>query len=258
MLFRSKHLLKLKRDQILPFLLIAVTNGVVAPVLWFTGLAQTSAVNAELFGRTETLFLLLLSVLILHQKTNRSHLIGGSVIVFGVLIVALRGFDEALVLRFGDALIIAASLIFAIGGVFIHKYLHNVEPQVLIAVRSLIALSVFFIVSPFIEHPFIDELKTLPLTLIPVLLAFGFISRFLSIFSFYKAIERLSIPTFSLMATLTVASSTLFAHFYLGEPIHWYQALGAGLIILGAVLVHVTGLHPSEHHIKHHLKTRHR
>jgi drug/metabolite transporter (DMT)-like permease len=122
-------------------------------------------------------------------------------------------------------------------------------------VRSSAAIGFFFLISPFIPHPFIEEVRQFPWELIGVLLAFGFVSRFLLVFSYYEAIERLPIPTISLLSTLVVAGGTLFAHLYLGEPIHGYQAAGTLLIILGAMVVEWAGLARLEEHLVHYIKS---
>ncbi len=253
-----KKIFSLKSKFILPLLCIGVMNGIASPFLWFFGLQYTNAVNAEIFGKSEMLFLILLSGIFLHQKFRSEHLVGGSIILLGLLIVTMKGFSDGFTFQMGDAIILSAALLYASGGMMVRIKLHHMDPEVLILVRSLCAIAFFFALSPFIEHPFILEAREFPFELIPALIGFGLIARFLTMFSFYEAIERLPIATFSTMATLTTAGSAFFAYIYLGEILHWYQLVGAALIILGAVFVHLNGLHHKEKHMEHHLKSHHR
>ncbi|MDD5624097.1 MAG: DMT family transporter [Candidatus Peribacteraceae bacterium] len=250
-----RHLLKIRRRQLLFLVIAGSINGIIAPLCWFSGLHATSAVNAELFSMTEMIFLMLLSVFVLRQPLGRSHVFGGTIVLFGVTTVALQGFTDGLTLGRGDLFIMLSCFLFAMGGTIVRKELHRLEPQLIILVRSAIAISFFFLISPFRERPFIDEVQLFPLVLLPILLSYGFVSRFLLVFSYYEAIERLPVATFSLFSTLVVAGATLFAHFYLGEPIHWYQAAGGGLIIFGASLVHLQGLLPKEVLLRQYLKS---
>jgi len=249
-----KTIKHLKQSIILPLVTAGVFNGVVAAVFWFTGLERTSAVNTELFGNTEMLFLMIFGALFVNQPLRRPHWIGGGIILAGLLIVGLKGFTEGITFASGDALIILACLCYGIGGILVRKYLRKVDPEVVIFARSSTAIAFFFLISPFISHPFIEEVRQFPWELIFVLLAYGFISRFLLIFSYYEAIDRLPIPTVSLLSMLIVVGGTLFAHLYLGEPVAWYQATGAVLIIAGAVVVEWAGLHRFEEHFVHYMK----
>jgi len=253
-----RKIVSLKRRTVLLLLIAGCINGALAPMLLFLGLQTTSAINSELFGRSETLFSMLLGAAILHQTIKRPHIIGGSIILLGILFATLRGFSDGFTLQSGDIFIMLSAISFAAGSTVVRKSLHHIEPEILIAMRALMAVTLFFLISPFIEHSFMDEVLTFPLTLLPALLGFGFIARFIGVFSFYEAIERLPVQTYSLMATLTVAGSILFAAFYLGEALHWYHCVGVLLIILGAALVHVAGMHKSDEYFKHHVKTHHR
>lgn len=240
---------------ILPLLTTGVLNGIVAPVFWFTGLERTFAVNAQLFGNAETLFLIIFGMLLLHSFPKKSQWLGGGIILFGLLTVALRGFTAAVSIASGDALIVLAGGIYGLGGILIRKYLRHLEPQIIIVARSCSAIAFFFLLSPFITHPFASELKAFPIEFLGVLIGYGLISRFLLIFSYYESLERLPIQTVSLLGTVTVGTGLLFSHWYLGESILWYHGAGAALIILGAIVVQWGGLKKLEARMEHYLKS---
>lgn len=252
-----QELRKLKRTHILPLLGLSflVTAGL---LLWFTALKSTEAANAELFGRSEMLFLLLLAWLFLDESLTKTHALAGCSIVIGTLIVALRGFEEHLTLHPGDLFIIYGSFNFSIASIIFKRYLHDLPPELVLFVRSGIAVAIFFLLSPFVEHQFIEDVQELPLSLLPVLLSFGFVSRFLSVFSFYTATDHLPISTISLFAPIGTIAGVLFAHVYLGEPLFWYHYIGGSFTILGALLISLAGLHPSEEHLASNMKQHHR
>jgi len=249
-----QHLAGLSRGKILSLLWIGIMSGTIAPLLWFSGLQATSAVNANLFGNAEMVFLILLAVFVLGERWTKWHALAGCTISLGIAIVALRGFREGFMLFSGDTLILLGSLSFSCGSITFRKYLHHLPPELAIFVRSVVALSLLLVF--FLQHSFFQEIRTFPPALLPALIGFGFIARFLNIFTFYGAIERLPVATVSLLASLTVVTGTLFAHFSLGEPIFWYHIAGGILIILGTVLLETVGMHPSEKHLADQLAQR--
>lgn len=231
-----KKLLTLNRGELLPMALIGLLSGTIGPILWFTGLKYTSALNASLFGNVDTLFLIGLAALLLGETITRAHTASAIMIGAGILIIVIGGTTGSFGLRLGDIFILIGSLSYSLGSISYRKFLTQQQPHLVLLVRSLTALIMFFLFSPFIAHPFIAEVLTLPLSFIPVLLGFGFISKFLCTFSYYESIERLPMTTVSLFSAVSVISGALFAHVYNGDTLAWYHVLG-GLFLLGGTVV---------------------
>lgn len=251
-----RHLVRLDRRSILPMLAIGVTNGIVAPLLWFTGLQYTTAVNAVLFGNAEMVFLIVFAVLFLKEKWTHAHTMSIAAISFGIVIIGMRGFTEGVQLRMGDILLILASCSFATGSFIFRKLLNHADARLVLFMRSLLPVVVFFLLSPFATIPFITELRVLPLTLIPALIGFGLISRFMNTFTFYQAMERLKVTTVSLVSNLTLIVGVVFAHFILNEPVYGYHWIGGIFVVLGTLLLELTGSHPAGAHMEPHLTER--
>jgi len=251
-----RSLFKVKKASVLPLICIGFTNGTLAPLLLFPGLKMSSAVNASLFGNMEMVFLILLAVIVLHEPFRREHALSVCTMLAGMFIIALRGFTEGLQFHGGDILLVLSGLSFATGSILFRKYLHHIEPQIVLFVRSAVAITCFFLISPFIHHPLIDEIRAFPLAILPVLLGFGFISRFLNIFSFYEALDRLPVTLVSLFSNLTMITSILFAWWMLAEPIAGYHVAGGIMIILGTLILEVSGTHPTPKHLELHLRQR--
>jgi drug/metabolite transporter (DMT)-like permease len=252
-----RRLFTMKRKLFLPLLWVGILSGTTAPLLWFTGLQATSAINATLFGNAEMVFLIILAVLVLGERWTVHHAIAGITIAMGVLLVALEGFQGEFTVQKGDLFILLASFTFSIGSITFRKYLHHLEPQIAIFMRSVTAITVFLVLAPFLTHSLPEDVRTFPLMLLPALLGFGFIARFLNIFTFYQAIDRLPVSTVSLLGNISVIVGVLFAHWYLGEAILWYHWMGGGFIIFGTVLLETIGIHPSEKHLQHHMEQHH-
>jgi len=253
-----KKVMKLKPALFLPLVTAGVMNGILAPLFWFWGLERTFAVNGQLFGMAETLFLIVFGTIFAHQAFRHSQGIGGLVMLLGLVVVAFEGFTQPFSIAIGDTAIIVACFFYGIGGTIIGASLRKVEPQIIIFIRSSCAVLFFFAISPFIAHPFITEIRSFPITLIAVLISYGLISRFLLIFSYYESIERLPIATVSLLSTVSVAGAVLFAHLYLGEAVLWYHVAGVALILAGTAVVQWSSLSKLEKRFVHYVKAHHR
>ena len=244
-----------KRLQcLLPLLILGLCNGLFAPLLFFTGLQYTTAINAELFGRMEMVFLMILAIAILKQEhLTRAHIIASAVMICGIAFVALRGFSQSLMLRPGDPLILLSTFTYACGGIIFKKFLVKLNPEMVIAMRSVIAIAFFLSATPFIEHTIVEELQSFPLALVGVLIGYGLFARFLNLFSFYEAMERLPVFTISLILPVGTLGSIAFAHFYLGEHIAWYHIFGGISIVIGSLIMEIGSwtLEKKKHHEPH-------
>lgn len=251
-----RQLLRIQKRMLLPLLVIGVFSGTLAPLLLFTGLSYTTAVNAVLFSNAEILFMLLLATIALQEEWTPGRLVSAMCILLGIITIALEGFTTSIHLQVGDAMILLAMLSFSIGSITFRKYLRHTNPQIAMIVRSLMAIAVFFLLSPFRPHPFIEELSVFPLALVPVLLGFGFVSKFLNVFSFYQSLEHLPVSTVSLLGSLATIVSITFAHLYLGEPVLPYHLLGGVLIIAGTVVLETVGVAHTHSHIRQRIHHR--
>ncbi|HAI98610.1 TPA: hypothetical protein DCL30_03700 [Candidatus Peribacteria bacterium] len=253
-----RNIWRMDRNTLVLAAIAGMLNGIIAPLLWFYGLERTSVINAQLFGMTEMLFMIVFAVFFASQHLTRSHIIGGSIIIAGVVFVSLQGFTSSLTVSSGDIAIFLSGILFAVGGTIIATTLRKIDSELIIVIRSAVAIFCFFLLSPFVPHPFRAELAEFPLALLPVLFGYGFISRFLVIFSYYESIERLPVATVSLLSTLTIAGSALFAFVILGETVAWYQIVGAALVITGSACVHHTRASTEASYVVHEYKGHHR
>lgn len=251
-----KKLVRMKSVDLRHLAVISFLNGVVGPLLLFSGIAYTTAVNAGFYSHMQIVFIVVLAAVILKERVTRAHQAAMLTIVFGTVFISLRGFTHGLTLQFGDILVIGSALGYGLGSVYYRKYLAHIEPHVALFGRSIVAIAAFFVVSPFLTNPLITQIENFPPALLPALLGFGFVSRFLNSVTFYQAVDRLNLTTVSLVGSLGIIGSTLFSYIYLHEPIVWFHFVGGGFIILGTLLVEVLGAHPNRKHLELHLKHR--
>lgn len=251
-----RALLKVQRRHVTALIAVGLLSSVLGPLLWFVGLHLAGAVNASILGKVDLVIMMLLAHFLLGEKLHRGHLLGLGVIVGGLFIVSYNNMQGGISLSLNDGVILLSVLCFAAGSIVFRMYLHELEPHVVLFARCCIAVTTFFLLAPFVSHPFIQEVARMPLDLLPVLLAFGFVSRFLNIFLYYQAVDRLPVTTVSPCCTLDIVGSMLFAYWFLGENLEWYHLAGGLCVIAGNLLLELHGMFPSAKHQERHLRHR--
>ncbi|TSC57436.1 MAG: hypothetical protein Greene041619_1168 [Candidatus Peregrinibacteria bacterium Greene0416_19] len=251
-----KQALGLSRRSVIFILLVGVLSSIVAPCLWFRGLQTTSAVNASLFGSIDALFLVILAIILLRERWSRAHIYAALSITVGIAVITLRGFETGVEVRSGDVFILAAAFIYSVGAIIFRRFLHRTEPQIVILIRSSVAVCAFLAFGAFFPQPVAAEILALPRSLIVSLIGFAFIARFLNLFSYYVAIDRIPVSTVSIVSSLSIVTGPLFAHVYLGEALQWYHLWGGLFIVLGTLFLEVLGMHPTAEHLEKHLVQR--
>ncbi len=251
-----KGLLSVKRRYLLPLLSVSIINGILAPVIVFTGLHETQAINAELFMRSQSFILFALGAFVLREKVKRSDILASVCVLLGILVISLRGFTGHMTLESGDMLIILGAIMYAFGGIIFKKHLSSLHPEIVLFGRSLLAIICFLAVLPFMQSSVMQTAPVFDAQTITALAGYGLISIFLCTFSFYEAMERLPVHTVSLFLPLISVGSVAFAHIYLGEPIEWYHVMGGALILFGSLSIQLTSRFFARATLKRHLQTR--
>ncbi|MCK5016207.1 MAG: DMT family transporter, partial [Candidatus Peribacteraceae bacterium] len=167
------------------------------------------------------------------------------------------GFSMGFYMQNGDILVTISAIAYAMSGILVKKNLNTIQPELFIATRAIMAIATFIVLLPFIKFNTGDSLE-INRTIIIALLAYGFIAKFLGIYGFYQAIEKLKISTVSSVGTLSIVGGIIFAAIYLGEHVYYYQMIGGGIIILGVLLTQKAGVHTSDKLQEIHMKQHHR
>lgn len=249
-----RRLFRTVRSEGPALLAVALLGGALGPILAFSGLMQTTAVNATLFGRLQLLCMMLLSFVFLNERPSRRHGVSMMFVLFGILLVALEGFTVThFSLHAGDALIMLSCLVYAIASIIFRLHLQHVPIQTVIFSRSLAGLTCFFLLSPFLELNLAQEIHAFPLSAASVVIGMCLIGQFASLFSFYEAMERLPVSRVSMFLSLEIITATLFAHWYLGETLAWYHVAGGVCIMLGTLWMELRGAHATEEHLEQHV-----
>ena len=232
-----KKLAKLDAKTIRICIIVGLLNSAVAPLLWFTGLSYTTAINATMLSSAEMIVVLILGHFLLKEEIGRMQAAGMMTVLSGIVIINVASFGTAtLGVHVGDILVIAGGVVAGTGIVLFKKYLSHVMPELAIVIRSLAGILAVSFVSVLLQQSISAEVSAFPLEKVLLLLAFAFFSRYLNLMFFYEALERLSASKFSMIMIASPLSGVLFAFLILGETVHSYHVLGGIFIILGLFL----------------------
>ncbi len=141
---------------------------------------------------------------------------------------------------------VAAGLCWGVGEVFTKAVLHTkqIGPVTAIAVRSLVALPVLWLVYAVVVHGAKLEpqnwTKAEPSTLWKLVLGSGLLAGAGGMVCFYAALNFGEVSRVKPIAfALAPATAVLIGWLLLGEPMHARKAIAVGLILFGVVLLSV-------------------
>lgn len=120
LLFKNRReLFTLKRQQWLALFFVGLIGGSIPFLLFFKGLALTSAAQGAFIHKTLFIFVAVLAVIFLKERINKNFFIGGLLLLAGILLT-LKNFN--LIFGLGDGLILLAVLFWSAENI-LAKYL---------------------------------------------------------------------------------------------------------------------------------------
>ncbi len=127
-----KKLMKLSRKEVMYLILIGLIGGSLPFYLYFTGLSQASAVNAAIIHKTLVFWVMLLAIPFLKEKVSKGQILAVLILFTGNIFVGgFKGFEFSR----GEAMLLAATVLWAIENIIAKRILSSVEPNVVIAFR---------------------------------------------------------------------------------------------------------------------------
>lgn len=238
------HSLKIAREDIVEFLIMAFFGITLNIGMFFLGLEYTRSINAPLIGSSAPLFVVLISIFFLHQRVQVKTIAGSVVGLLGVLLIILQpilesGVDGSLV---GNLLLMGAMFTGIIHLLVAHT-IRKKYSAITITFYSFLFGSLTFL--PLMGNEIVKD--GFPALSGPFLIgvAYGAIlASALAHYLYYAAMRYLQSSEVSLFAYIPPVIAILVAIPLLGESIN-------ALYVLGGILVFL-GLYIAEAHIHYH------
>jgi len=210
-----------------------LAGATIAPILYFTGVQESSAVNASLLSNGEVLFTALIGFGIFHESLRRRQLAEGLLIAAGVIVVTANLQSGGVSLTqgiSGNLLLVGATFFWSVDNNLSRVASHRVGVLVVAKFKGLIGGGITLLLLVLTSSVALS-LASLPLTAVLAVV--------------FTAMTLLSLGAFRLIGAVRTilvfsASSILgpvFAFVVLGEGISPIQVAGGALILGGVYLI---------------------
>lgn len=213
--------------------LLGVLGMAVYQSLAYFAASLTSATNMGIILSLMPLMSLAMAIAALGQRLTAGALVGAVLSFAGVLVVVSSGSLAALLqhgVNLGDAMMLVATLAYAIYSTLLKKWQLRLPPLVLLYLQVLVAVVVLlplFLASPKVG----PTLQNIPLVLYACLLA-----SMLAPLAWMQAVVRLGPSRTTLFFNLLPLITALIAAVVLHEQLAWFHLVG-GLLTLGGVVL---------------------
>jgi drug/metabolite transporter (DMT)-like permease len=212
---------------------LGITQG-----LLFTALGYTSAVNVGIIFSTTPIVTLVLAGLVLREAMGPWQILGSVLAFAGIVIIAIRGSLAVLLgldLSVGDIFVVVAALTFAGYTVLLKRAkfeLPRLPLLVILMASGATAAFPFFLYEVFTgQH---ENLALRGYMALGYAVVFGGSLMYLC---FNWSIDILGASRAGALLYSQMVFTAILAWLILGETLEWYHFVGAGLIVVGIVLV---------------------
>ncbi len=212
----------------LQLFLVGLIGGSIPFYLYFTGLQQTSAINAAIIHKTLALWIILYTLIIRKEKLHPMIYISFATIISANFIVGgFSGFK----FNTAEIMILAATILWSVENIISKNILNHIDPTILAASRLFIGSIILF--------PFTSPAKT-PQSFTPTHIAI-YLSTviFLVLYnlSWYHALKRLSVSTASVILTLSTLITNVLSSVFITHNFSSLANFQTTLFLAGALLL---------------------
>lgn len=205
-----KKIAKLSKRELTYLILIGIIGGSLPFYLYFTGLAQTSAVNAAIIHKTLVFWVAIMAIPFLKEKLSKGQMVA-VLLLFGgnIFVGGFQGFKFSQ----GEMMILAATVLWAIENILAKKVLSSVSPNIVTTFRMGLG-SLILMIATFISVPQVLS-KSLTLNssqIFWILLTVLFLLAYTT--TWYKALKYApAVTVTSILVSSTLITNALSAIF---------------------------------------------
>ena len=223
-------------------IVLAAFATVLQHIPYYWGLSQTSATNAALLNATSPILILLLSVVVLHERLTAIAWLGTLVSLAGVVVIVNRGDLRILAdlhLNAGDLLVLVGTLSWAAYTVCLRwrpAELRGIDLLAAVAVASVVLLAPLYA----IEIALGRHLNVTPASIGGILYV-GVVASVLAYVAWNRGVARIGPARAGPFMYLMLLYTPILSIVFLGERVQLYHFAGAALIVAGIYLATVRG-----------------
>ena len=228
---RKPPIQKITRKYYLLLFITALCGTVIGPFLFFVGLEKTTASDTSLLSNAETVFSIIIALLIFNEKLNRIVVLAIVLILSGVIVLTtnLEFEDSFVTFNYGDLLVIIATLFWGLDNNLTKIVIQHIDITQMVQLKSLIGGAILLIVAFLLRVPInIHYSEILPIVILGI---FGF---GVSLYFALQSVKQIGVIRLSLIPAFAALFGVIFAAIFLNEQISLYQII-ACIVMLGGI-----------------------
>jgi len=232
--YKAKNFKVQKKDW--PILLaITLSGAVIAPILFFIGLKQTTASDTAILSNAETIFTVLIALIFFKERLRPLGYLAIGLVLIGIVIVTTNlQFTNILsdLKKEGNLLIILAMAFWGLDNNLSKIVTHRINISKIVQLKGAIGGSIVLIFA-IITGSSIN----IPLIQIPNLLLVGMVGFGVSLYLFLHGLRRIgTVKTVLIYSTGTIFGLS-FASIFLHETVGAYQVGAIALMLSGIYII---------------------
>jgi len=220
--------------QMLAFLALAIVGGSVPFALFFQGLAAAQATQAAFLHKTLIVWVALLAVPLLRERVGWPHLVAILLLLVGQALLAGRAGTVAF--GRGEAMILAATLLWSVEVVYVKRLLRRFSSHLLAVVRmaggTALLVAWLALTGKFHQLIALDAAQWRWVIVTGVLLT-GYVATWYAALARAQAVDVTAVLVFG--AVITALLSAMFGSGSLKVPVLVAITVGCGLIAWAAL-----------------------
>jgi len=232
----TKTEIKIRTSDYIILFLVVLAGSTIAPMLYFYGLNQTTAINASLLSTTETLFTTLIAFTFLKERTKtKDYLAIVLILIAAVFLSTNANFHKLTLTRevVGNVFVVSSCFFWGIDN-NLSKFLSIKKDLILItSLKCLLGGILLF----FISLLFNISLK-ISLSVIPYVLSVGALSIGFSILLFLFALREIGAMRTSAIFSTSSFFGAIFASIILMENFTLVQLFSGIIMIFGVYILY--------------------
>jgi drug/metabolite transporter (DMT)-like permease len=229
------RLSEIKAKDWLLILAMSITGAVVAPLLFFTGLAQSKASDTSVLSNAEILFTVLLAIVFFREKLKPIGYLSVALVIVGVIIITNNLEFSTSILDIkseGDLLILAAMVFWGLDNNISKIASQRIDVARLIQLKSAIGSSCLFAIVLLLGIPINITIADVPNIVLLGVVGFG-----ISVFFFLNSLKRIGTVRTMVIYSTSAIFGLFLASVLLHETIGIYHVVAIALMLAGIFLI---------------------
>jgi drug/metabolite transporter (DMT)-like permease len=233
-------MIKLLRSRSLELLAVGGIGLTVCQGLIYTGLRYTDATTAGIIMALAPVMTMILARLILGEALGGWQGVGAAVSLFGMVVIVAHG-DLAALMRLqvnpGELLILGSAFSWGLYTVLLRRLKFDIKRLpllvLLLGAGAIVAAPLYGLELIWDERSALDSKG---------LLALAYVAGPGGAFMYYlynRSVDTLGASRAGMLLYLQTAFVALLAYVFLGESLHRYHLIGAGIIVAGLLIANL-------------------